>query len=607
MLIVMLSVVMAYLLRFNFHIPANELPLLYIALGVVFILRFGSFLIAKTYTGVVFHTSISDAKRIFFAVSCGTLVLATTNFVSGHLVGYYLMPNSVVGIDFFVTIFAMTALRIFVKILYLEIRNYNKDKKNVLIYGTNSDAIMAKKALERDLNTNYHIIGFINDALVGQKIEGSPIFSNNDITRLLQVNEVQTLIIAHKISTLRKQQLIEIGLKHNVVVSTVPPAEKWVNGELSAKQIREIKIDDLLERAPILLDTELIAAQVSNQVVLVTGAAGSIGSEIARQLTKFHPRKLILLDQAETPLYELDLEFGEQLHVKNYEIVIADVRNKDRMVRVFEAFKPTIVYHAAAYKHVPMMEHNPAEAVLTNSIGTKIIADCAVQYDVETFVFISTDKAVNPTNIMGASKRLAEMYVQSLDDHLRKQPLKRTRFITTRFGNVLGSNGSVIPLFKKQIAAGGPLTVTHPEMTRYFMTIPEACQLVLEAGVMGKGGEIFVFDMGNSVKIIDLAKNMVRLSGLSLGKDIQIVFTGLRPGEKLYEELLSDQETTLPTHHPKILIAKVENIYFSALAMQLKTLEKYLEAQDNMKIVKFLKQLIPEYKSNNSQFQVLDE
>ena len=603
MLIVMLSVVMAYLLRFNFHIPANELPLLYIALGVVFVLRLGSFLIAKTYTGVVFHTSIADAKRIFFAVSCGTLVLATINFVLGHLVGYYLMPNSVVGIDFFVTIFAMTALRIFIKILYLEIRNYNKDKKNVLIYGTSSDAIMAKKALERDLNTHYHIIGFINDALVGQKIEGSPIFSNSDIARLLQVNEVQTLIIAHKISTSRKQQLIEIGIKHNVLVSTVPPAEKWVNGELSAKQIREIKIDDLLERAPILLDTELIAAQVSNQVVLVTGAAGSIGSEIARQLIKFHPRKLILLDQAETPLYELDLEFGEQLHVKNYEIVVADVRNKDRMTRVFEAFKPTIVYHAAAYKHVPMIEENPQEAVNVNVMGVMVVSQLAVKYKVNRFVMVSTDKAVNPTNVMGASKRVAELYVQSLQN----TPENQTRFITTRFGNVLGSNGSVIPHFKKQIAQGGPITVTHPEITRYFMTIPEACELVLQAGTMGQGGEIYVFDMGQPVKIIDLAIKMIKLSGLEPEKDIAIKITGLRPGEKLYEELLGDKSKNLPTHHEKIMIAKDPTIPYEHMQQKTRQILRAVLQQNNVEVVRIIKQIVPEFISNNSQYERLDK
>ncbi len=597
---------MAYFLRFNFHIPAKEVGLLYIALIVVFLLRLTSFLIAKTYAGVIFYTSIADAKRIFIAVTSGTLILGIINLVLGHLVGYYLMPHSVVGIDYLVTIFAMTAIRIFVKILYLEIRNYNKDKKNVIVYGTGSDAIMAKKALERDFNTHYNIVGFINNDLVGQKLEGSPIFSESDIGRLLEINDIEALIIAQKLTAGHKQRLIEFGMQYNVLVRTVPPAEKWINGELSVKQIREIRIDDLLERAPIHLDTGLIAEQVTDKVVLVTGAAGSIGSEIARQLIKFFPRKLILLDQAETPLYELDLEFSEHLHFKNYEIVVADVRNKERIRRVFEAFKPAIVYHAAAYKHVPMMEHNPSEAILTNINGTKIVADWAKEYGSEVFVFVSTDKAVNPTNIMGASKRVAEMYVQSLNEHLRKQEVAKPLFITTRFGNVLGSNGSVIPLFKKQIAAGGPLTVTHPEMTRYFMTIPEACQLVLEAGVMGKGGEIFVFDMGDSVKIVDLAKNMIRLSGLELGKDIQIVFTGLRPGEKLYEELLSDQETTLPTHHSKILIAKVRPNDFQFVLQNIELLKKLFNEQNNMNIVKVLKTIIPEYKSNNSQFEELD-
>ncbi len=607
MLIVTLSVMLAYLLRFNFHIPNSELKLSYTAFLIVFLLRLVSFLIGKTYTGVIFHTSIADAKRIFLALASGTMLIGVINFVLKHLVGYYLMPNSVVGIEFFVTIFAMTAIRIFVKILYLEIRNHHKDKKNIIIYGAGNDAIMAKKALDRDLNTNYNIVGFIDPNHTGQKLEGIAIFNENDLDRLLQINEIQTIIIAKKITTEVKQRIIELGIKHNILVSTVPPTDKWINGELSARQIREIKIDDLLERASIQLDTDLIEQQITGKTVLVTGAAGSIGSEIARQLIKFHPKKLVLLDQAETPLYELDLEFGENLHFKNYEIVIADVRNKERIQRVFEAFSPSIVYHAAAYKHVPMMEHNPSEAILTNINGTKILADCANQYGTETFVFVSTDKAVNPTNIMGASKRVAEMYVQSLNKKLHLEGKKTPHFITTRFGNVLGSNGSVIPLFKKQIAAGGPLTVTHPEMTRYFMTIPEACQLVLEAGVMGKGGEIFVFDMGASVKIIDLAKNMIRLSGLELGKDIQIVFTGLRPGEKLYEELLSNEETTKPTHHSKILIAQVRPNDFDFVLSNIEKLKLLFNEQNNIEIVKILKLMIPEYKSNNSEFQQLDK
>ena len=454
------------------------------------------------------------------------------------------------------------------------------------------------------------------------------------------------------------------------------------NGELSARQIREIRIEDLLERNPIALDTQKIAAQITDKTVLITGAAGSIGSEIARQLIAFKPKKLILLDQAETPLFELDLEFGASLKFKNYEVVMADIRNKVRIERVFDAYKPDIVYHAAAYKHVPMMENNPSEAIRTNILGTKILVDLAIQYNVQTFVFISTDKAVNPTNIMGASKRIAEMYVaeapqspqaplnppkggktdgvsgykgeceieyeveqastplseqtstpqseyvsqqtsQPQSEYVSQQTSQPQSeyasqhpsppwgdrgglFVTTRFGNVLGSNGSVIPLFKRQIAAGGPVTVTDPEMTRYFMTIPEACQLVLEAGVMGKGGEIFVFDMGASVKILDLAKNMVRLSGLELGKDIQIVFTGLRPGEKLYEELLNDEERTQPTHHEKILIAKVRQNDADFVNENIAELIRLFDTQNNLEIVKIMKRLVPEYKSNNSEFEILD-
>ena len=609
-LIVLLSVLAAYFLRFNFHIPKSEWRLMFWAISVILTLRLLSFGVFRTFAGAVFYTSIEDARRIFKAVTSGTVALGVINWGLNHLYGYYLMPNSVVIIDYLATMFLMSAMRIFIKTIYLEYKNHNKDRKSIIIYGSHHEAVVAKKALERDPKTSYHIVAFIAESshLYGQKIADIPIFTIDDLPRLFAANVIDSLIIAAAhVAPDRKQRLIDIGLTQNITVRSVPPMERWINGELSARQIREVRIEDLLEREPIQLDTENLRHQIMGKVVLVTGAAGSIGSEIARQLIQFHPKRLILLDQAETPLFELDLELHQHLHFKNHEVVIADVRNKERMQRVFEAFAPQIIYHAAAYKHVPMMENNPSEAILTNIGGTRILADCAVQYGAERFVFVSTDKAVNPTNIMGASKRVAEIYVQSLNDHLRKQSQAKPLFITTRFGNVLGSNGSVIPLFKKQIAAGGPLTVTHPEMTRYFMTIPEACQLVLEAGVMGSGGEIFVFDMGESVKIIDLAKNMVRLSGLELGKDIQIVFTGLRPGEKLYEELLNNEEQVLPTHHHKILIAKIRANDFIFTAEKVTLLQKLFNHQDNIALVTLLKELVPEYKSNNSEYEILDK
>ncbi|MGZ3932191.1 MAG: UDP-N-acetylglucosamine 4,6-dehydratase family protein, partial [Bacteroidia bacterium] len=351
---------------------------------------------------------------------------------------------------------------------------------------------------------------------------------------------------------------------------------------------------------PIKLNTAIISSELKNKVVLITGAAGSIGSELARQCVKFGPKKIILLDQAESPLHDVELEFSDKFSKDSFETVIGDVRNKDRMHNVFRTFKPQLVFHAAAYKHVPMMENNPSESILNNILGTKIAADLAVEYGAEKFVFVSTDKAVNPTNVMGASKRIAEIYIQSLGKSAK------TKFITTRFGNVLGSNGSVIPRFKKQIEQGGPVTITDPNITRYFMTIPEACQLVLEAGCMGKGGEIFVFDMGKSVKIVDLARKMIKLSGLQEGKDIKIVFTGLRPGEKLYEELLADAENTLPTHHSQILVGKVREYPYEEVARIIEELIVLFDTQNNDKIVQRMKDLVPEFKSNNSVFEKLD-
>ncbi|HRD40779.1 MAG TPA: nucleoside-diphosphate sugar epimerase/dehydratase, partial [Bacteroidia bacterium] len=435
----------------------------------------------------------------------------------------------------------------------------------------------------------------------GRSLEGAFIYTPDKMESLVKDNDVELIIIS--IQNLPPQKLNDITdwcLNHNVRLLNVPPAKKWINGELSFNQLRAINIEDLLERDPIKLDNELISSQIKDKIVLITGAAGSIGSELSRQCMKYAPKKIILLDQAESPLHDVELEFSDKFSKDKFETVIGDVRNEDRMQNVFRTFKPEIVFHAAAYKHVPMMENNPSESILTNILGTKITADLSVEYKVSKFVFVSTDKAVNPTNVMGASKRIAEIYIQSLG----KQ--SSTKFVTTRFGNVLGSNGSVIPRFKKQIEQGGPITITHPEITRYFMTIPEACQLVLEAGSMGKGGEIFVFDMGKSVKIVDLARKMIKLSGLEEGRDIKIVYTGLRPGEKLYEELLADSENTLPTHHTQILIGKVREYDYADVAKVINELIKLFDTQNNLKIVQCMKELVPEFKSNNSVYEQLD-
>ena len=389
-------------------------------------------------------------------------------------------------------------------------------------------------------------------------------------------------------------------MQYDIGVLSVPDINTWINGELSFNQIKEIKIEDLLERPPIVLDINKIKKIILNKSVLVTGAAGSIGSEIVRQLISFNPKKIILFDQAESPLYDMELDLQEKFNFYNFEIVIGNIADEYRIRKLFEEYKPSFVYHAAAYKHVPMMEKNPTEALRTNILGTKIIADISNEFKVEQFVMVSTDKAVNPTNVMGASKRIAEVYIQTLNQ------VSKTNFITTRFGNVLGSNGSVILRFKKQIDKGGPITVTHPEVTRYFMTIPEACQLVLEAGAISNGGEIFIFDMGKSVKIIDLAKKMIKLSGLNIGKDIQVKYTGLRPGEKLYEELLNDLENTLPTHHSKIMIAKVRNYDFEQVQKTFEELIKLQKDHDNFEVVRKMKEIVPEFKSQNSIYEELD-
>ena len=608
--IIIFSLALAHLLRFNFNIPTTEdYDNLLLGTPVMIVIRVFSFFIFKTYAGIILHTSIEDAQRIFWAVLSGSIFMATLGNLGFYkITGHFALPYSILIIDFLVSIFMLTAYRALVKILYIEFRNGKKDKKFVAIYGAGETGITTKTALERDMGNKFSVNAFFDDNSNFRKkrLLGVTIYPGKFLERYLLANQPQLLVISdNNISTDKKQEIFELCLKYNVKVRNVPPVEKWINGELSLQQIKEINIDDLLERDPIQLDWENIENQLKNKTILITGAAGSIGSEIARQVLRFHPKLLVLLDQAETPLYEIDIELSNTFSHLKHEVVIGDIRNYERMQHIFKSYRPDIVYHAAAYKHVPMMEANPSEAILTNISGTGITANLAKEFHVEKFVFVSTDKAVNPTNIMGASKRMAEIYVQSLN-HFKENTNTNTKFITTRFGNVLGSNGSVIPLFKKQIASGGPVTVTHPEMTRYFMTIPEACQLVLEAGCMGKGGEIYVFDMGKSIKILDLAKSMIRLSGLELEKDIQITFTGLRPGEKLFEELLNPSETSLPTHHKKIMIATVREYNFEKIKSVVNKLTYLFDKQNNNELVKILKKYIPEYKSNNSIFEKLD-
>lgn len=595
---------LAFVIRFDFNtIPesdAGRLPYDFICvLGI----RLISFAISKTYKGVVRYTSSRDTIRIFAVILSGSLSVFVLNVLSLSFLGYYFIPNSVLIIDGLVSLFLMISSRLAVKALYFEIKNPAREKMNVIIYGAGESGIITKRTLDRDAAIKYKVVGFIDDdpKKEGKSMEGVFVFGPHKLEELAIEHEVEFVIISiQQLSVKKKNQITDICLNNNIRVLNVPPASKWINGELSFNQIKSIRIEDLLERDPIKLDTLIISAELKDKIILITGAAGSIGSELARQCSKFSPKKIYLLDQAESPLHELDLEFSDKLIKPPYEVIMADVRNIDRMKNVFNTFRPQIVFHAAAYKHVPMMENNPSESILTNILGTKTVADLSHEYNVERFVFVSTDKAVNPTNVMGASKRIAEIYIQSLGKH------SGTKFITTRFGNVLGSSGSVIPRFKKQIEQGGPITITHPEITRYFMTIPEASQLVLEAAAMGKGGEIYVFDMGESVKIVDLARKMILLVGMQEGKDISIVYTGLRPGEKLYEELLANSENTLPTHHNQILIGKVREYDYEDVKTIIEELIKSFDTQNNEVIVQRMKDLVPEFKSNNSVFQKLD-
>ncbi|HNX06921.1 MAG TPA: nucleoside-diphosphate sugar epimerase/dehydratase [Bacteroidales bacterium] len=605
LLICAASVLLAYMLRFNFELPekdAHDLPQVLLFIVCV---RAISFILARTYAGIILYTSTRDAIRIGLVIAAGSTLFVATNLITYFFIDQkHFIPYSIVIIDFITTTFVLITFRIVVKITYMELSNPSRNKTHVLIYGAGESGLISKRSLDRDAGTKYKVLGFIDDdsKKIGMKIEDIPIYGPDKLEKLLENNHIEHLIISiQNIKPSKKQEIIEKCMAYNTKVLSVPPVSKWINGELSFKQIKKINIEDLLERDEIKLDEHKVKRELLDKCILVTGAAGSIGSEIVRQVARFSPKKIILIDQAESPMYFLELELNERFPKGNFEIIICDINHQVRMRKIMETFSPQIIYHAAAYKHVPMMENNPVEAVFTNVLGTKTIADLAVEFKTEKFVMVSTDKAVNPTSIMGATKRIAEIYTQSLN---RKNV---TRFITTRFGNVLGSNGSVIPLFREQIEKGGPVTITDPEVTRFFMTIPEACQLVLEAGTMGHGGEIFIFDMGKSVKILDLAKKMIQLSRLTLGKDIQIKYTGLRPGEKLYEELLNNKENTLPTYHPQIMIAKVSETDFDTISRQVDELEKLLYLHENTDIVRKMKEMVAEFKSQNSVYAKLDD
>lgn len=606
LLVCFLALIVAYQLRFNFAVPTVELVTYPIVFPVVIGVRALSFILFRTYQGIIRYTSTRDAMRILITLTSGSVLLALSNPVSYYFTEKYLVPFSIIIIEYLLTVFLMITGRLLVKVIYMEIKNPSREKTGVLIYGAGEAGLIAKRTLDRDKGTRYKVVGFIDDdpKKTGKKLEGISIHPADQLEKILSKGNIEHLIIAiQNISPERKQFIVESSLQYKIRVLNVPPVKSWINGELSFKQIRKVNIEDLLGREPIQLNLDLIKQELQGKTILVTGAAGSIGSELVRQILPFQPALLVMVDIAESPLYELELEIKDNPETahQRFETVIGDIRNMDRMRNVFATFHPEIIFHAAAYKHVPVMELNPSESILNNVMGTKIIADLAMESGTRKFVMISTDKAVNPTNIMGATKRIAEIYTQSMNS------FGKTRFITTRFGNVLGSNGSVIPRFKKQIESGQPITVTDPNITRFFMTISEASQLVLEAATMGKGGEIFIFDMGKPVRIDDLARKMIQLSGLELGKDIQINYTGIRPGEKLYEELLANEENTLPTHHRKIMIAKVKEYDFATVSADIHELIGLFNAQNNEAIVRKMKAIVPEFLSKNSTYEQLDK
>lgn len=604
MAICLFAYVAAYLVRFEFSLPTLELDLAKKFLPILLGTRLVSFLVGKTYAGIIRFTSTQDTMRIFKVITSGSIIFATLNAVRYFFWDdHFFIPYSIIVLEYLVALFSMIALRFGVKTLYNELKKPSTINKRAIIYGAGESGLITKQAIDRDPRTKMEVIAFIDDNphKNGKTLDGKSIFSREKLDELYASENIDEVIIAiPSLDAKMKADFIAKALQAGVHVSNIPPIDQWIGGQLSAKQIRDIRIEELLGRDTIELESSSIKAQVTGKIVLVTGAAGSIGSELVRQLLGCKAEKVIILDQAETPIFLLENELHAAGYTGRFEVVMGDVCNADRMRRMMAHFRPHIVYHAAAYKHVPLMEHNPSVAVLTNVQGTRIMADLAEEFQVETFVLISTDKAVNPTNVMGATKRVAEMYVQSKD----KQ--SRTAYVTTRFGNVLGSNGSVIPTFRKQIENGEPLTVTHPDVTRFFMTIPEASRLVLEAGAMSQGGEIFAFDMGDSVKVIDLAKNMIRLSGLELGRDIEIKITGLRPGEKLFEEVLNSAEDAVATHHPKILRARVREYDFAEINLQVTELVASFDTQNNLEIVRRLKRLVPEYISQNSEFTSLD-
>lgn len=608
--IVFLASIVTYVILSSLIVlPQFNMPIRY---AWIIMVNAACFFIFKTYSGIIRHSTFIDGVKLLASTSTAFSILITINYSWYFIFGQKLYLTTGLLISYVISFLMLFLFRIMVKNFYERLMG-RVDEGNLIktvIYGADANAISVANALKSEVPPRFRLRGFIDryqSTASSKRILNLPIVAQTrSVHVILRAMKAEALIIAEK--GLTKEEtiaLVEECLEYNIKVFSVPLITDWEDAAQISNRVKKFEINDLLERKPIQLHMDNISRAHKGKRILITGAAGSIGSEITRQVVGFEPEEILILDQAETPLHSLVLELSAICTGVKYRPVLADIRNRDMLSHIFRDFRPHVVYHAAAYKHVPMMENNPCQAVFTNVMGTKYLADLSRKYGADRFVMVSTDKAVNPSNVMGASKRIAEKYVQSIQYKFGKNA-SNTKFITTRFGNVLGSNGSIVPLFSKQIEQGGPITLTHPDIIRYFMTIPEACQLVLEAGTMGQGGEIFIFDMGQPVKIIDLARKMIRLAGYVPEKDIEIKIIGLRPGEKLYEELLNDQSRTLPTHNEKIMIAEDIPDDYESLKESINELIESACGDELDEIVSRMKRIVPEFKSMNSVFQNLD-
>jgi len=602
------SLSVAYFILSTTPVLIQENLPLYTQAGIFLLVTLFYFFIFKTYSGIIRHSTFVDILKLVFALFASTMTLVIISYL--YLLIYGVKPFLITSVLLYSLLsFSLLLLfRIFVKEIYQILKNLSLSKlqKRVVIIGVDDHTISLGKALTKESSLPFKLVGFFTENHSAGRFEilGRPVIHiNNNFSEIVKSLNIEGVVLmSDALTGKEKNEIVEMCLLENIEIFNVPLLEKWNTKEDVKNQIKPIQIEDLLERNPIAIDNDLIRNDLEGKTILVTGGAGSIGSEIVRQIATFKPKLIVILDQAESALHEFELFLQLNFPELNYITELANISNMYRLEMLFSKYKLDIIYHAAAYKHVPLIERNPHEAIYVNILGTSNLAILAVSFNIDKFVMVSTDKAVNPTNVMGASKRVAEMYVQALQN----EPGVSTKFITTRFGNVLGSNGSVIPHFRKQISQGGPVTVTHKDIIRYFMTIPEACQLVLQAGTMGNGGEIYVFDMGKPVKILKLAEKMIRLSGLEPYIDIDIKITGLRPGEKLYEELISDTSTSLPTHHPKIMVSKMPYQNFATVKIKVKKIVKTATRRSDREVVVLLKDLVPEFKSNNSDFECLD-